>query len=373
MSQPVFTGALMPKKKSELQEISAALSISDQGTKDDLQTRIKKHLEENPDLEENPTFSGLYGNRRKRSIQPMSQPAPRSSTEGKPTSRGRRGTALERVREFSPDDDRRDVSMFLKNNNSPAPSESTPHHSPQRDVATTTPSSLPPLPFSPIKSFIERITVPHGVDAITSKITEKELLHNSVEMVESFKRFLSNSRNIWSLTAVVELLYLLYTVIPWQPLKVTLGIPFAFEVHYPPLSAFQSPAFWLVLLHWAVPTLIAPIIVGSLISFNPVPTQFDNLTASIIRLAAHVGYPYTSFENGIQGLDVLGSRWRVLNASVGLAFAFAEAISVSPQAVARTLKAEQRVDRLLDASESASVVGRRALMPASQPDEDEVD
>lgn len=127
---------------------------------------------------------------------------------------------------------------------------------------------------------------------------------------------------------------------------------------YPPWSIFQTSAIWTVVLHWAIPTLIVPAVVGNIISFNPAipPAQFttatqvapfDPLTASIIRLAAQIAYPFASIEQriGIQGLDVLGFRWRILAAGVGLAFAFAEAIAGAPRMFALTLLGEQREEK----------------------------
>jgi hypothetical protein len=57
--------------QSELQEIASALGLNDAGTKADLEIKIRKHLDENQEsLEENPLFAGLYGRRRKPSVQP---------------------------------------------------------------------------------------------------------------------------------------------------------------------------------------------------------------------------------------------------------------------------------------------------------------
>lgn len=68
-----YGGSLQQKKKSELQEIAVALKISDQGTRDSIQVRIKEHLDTHQDkLEDNPKFAGLYTRRRK-SVQPLAE------------------------------------------------------------------------------------------------------------------------------------------------------------------------------------------------------------------------------------------------------------------------------------------------------------
>ncbi|KAG6878047.1 hypothetical protein C0993_000370 [Termitomyces sp. T159_Od127] len=381
MAAPVFAGALMPKKKQELQEIALALNISEIGTKDDLMNRIKRHLEHNPDLEEDPSFSGLFGSRRRRSVQP--QPAVAQAL-AKPNSRGRRVVHPDPVRESTPINDLRDVSMFLKNSDSPL--VETPEHSPQRAVAIT-PSSLPPLPPSPLKSIVQRLSATSNVDALTLKVKEAELLQNSVELLEQFREFLSNSRNVWSATAVIEYLYIMYTVIPWKNGKIplfqmqetTVAIPYS----YAPLSTFQTYAFWMVILHWALPTVILPVIAGSLISFTPKAAPrfktsgyppFDPLTAAIIRLAVQVNYPYVSIP--VQGADVLGWNWRVWNAAVGLLFAFSEKLGNAPQTTAEIIQTERQKERLqLEGSASTPAspsFRRKAIAPPSEL-ADEVD
>ncbi|KAG6916540.1 hypothetical protein DXG01_006423 [Tephrocybe rancida] len=389
MAPQVFTGALMPKKKQELQEIASALKIGDQGTKDDIMNRIKRHLENNPDLEEDPSFVGLFGKRRKGSVQPQ---APPLQSLPKPTSRGRRVVPLDPVRESTPVNDMRDVSMFLKNPLSPF--DNTPEQSP-RQVVDITPSSLPPLPPtpSPVKSIIEHLNTSKNVEVLATKIKDNELLRNSIETLEQFREFLSNSRNVWSATAVIEYIYIIYTVIPWKTGKIPLfqlqDTPVAIPYFYPPVSTFQTYAFWMVLLHWALPTLILPAIAGSLISFTPKTasqpttspqapfptTPFDPLTAAIIRVAVQANYPYASL--AVQGADVLGWNWRVWNAAVGLLFAFSEKLGGSPRATAQIIQTErQQQERLqLEAPAIASqtpTTRRRALMPSSQLS-DEVD
>jgi len=352
-----------------LQQIASALRISDQGTKEDLYNRIKAHLDQNQaTLEEEPTFAGLFG-RRKRSVAPPSSrfapgPAESSSDEKQsppPLNRAhfnaaRRVKALDPIREITLDNDLRRVSPVLKRPLSPnAPS--TANGSPTRRQLGT-PSSLPPLPPSPSRSILE-IVPRTNVDDIVNlvKRNEETVLRSGGDMLWNLRTFLSNSRNIWSLTALLELLYLLYTIIPWQRVEFSIytaspSSPKIFLV-YPPWTVFLTYGFWSVIGHWSIPTLFFPALFGTIISFNSAESRpdarpasvpnsrqstppafpripFDPLTASIIRLAAQIAYPFATGDSGIQGVDVIGFRWRTLSASVGVAFAFSEAIAEAP-------------------------------------------
>ncbi|KAF8331602.1 hypothetical protein F5887DRAFT_1141051 [Amanita rubescens] len=372
-----FTGSLQQKKKSELQEIAAALKISDQGTREHIQVRIKEHLDEHHDkLEDNPKFAGLYSRRRKSASRFASVA---EEADSKPISAkvkdDRPAAALETINE----------SVSTPEASPHKAALSTPEPTPSKLVKVPAKTPDRPLPSPPKAIATPKPQQPQQRSEPQLQMTQADILRNGSEMLVALRTFLSNSRNIWSSTAVVELLYILSVVIPWKAVHIPLipkGDLLSLPVFYPPLEIFRTRAFWLVLLHWFIPTLLVPAIVGNLISFTPganfpetsavdaTPTPqvlpFDPLTASIVRLAAEIAYPYTLVEarSEVLGLDVLGFRWRVLHASIGLAFAFAEAIAGAPQAFARTFMKEQRQTRKSvtdDETQTLSSVARRAI------------
>lgn len=73
---------------------------------------------------------------------------------------------------------------------------------------------------------------------------------------------------------------------------------------------------------------------------------------------------------GVVGLDVLGQKWRVVSASVGLAFAFSEAIAGAPKVA---LEGVQRERLAIKQREREGTPVRRALMERGEEEENEVD
>ncbi|KAE9393977.1 hypothetical protein BT96DRAFT_923798 [Gymnopus androsaceus JB14] len=434
----IFTGSLQPKKKGDLQSLADALNISSDGTKEELYNRLKKHLDKHQDeLETDPQFSGLFDRRRKRkeSAPPPSKRTTVDSTTDARSSNARRVVPMVPLYESTPAKDLSDVSAFLKH----------PETSPNKRTSLAilaTPSSSPPLPTSPEtsmvdQSFIQRNIVPaERVDGLAQVVRRKqdEAVRTTNQVLFNARAFLSNSRTIWIGSALIQLLYIYISIVPWQHLHIPFSATSApgasdippstivpkptahswtfasITIPYPPLATFQSHMFWTILLHWAIPTVLVPVIAGILISFKPPPpttttapqvtlsesreisriirdgdeeegeertapaaltrlaVPFDPLTASIARLAAEVAYtypkygPFSLMSNAsptIESVDVLGSRWRIISASVGLAFAFAEAISgagllgrsgveLQTPTSKRTLRQHETVDTVVD-------------------------
>lgn len=92
-----------------------------------------------------------------------------------------------------------------------------------------------------------------------------------------------------------------------------------------------------------------------------------------MRLAAHIIYPYSSIasDTGILGLDVLGSNWRILGASIGLAFSFAEAIAGAPLVLTGT--AIKRTPRQLEAGGDLPSLRAITANEETTPSDSEID
>ncbi|KDQ54484.1 hypothetical protein JAAARDRAFT_135495 [Jaapia argillacea MUCL 33604] len=390
MAPSIFTGGVMSKRKADLQIIAKALDLDETGNRDDLQSRIKRHLEENQGiLEDDPRFSGLYTKRRK-SVQPPPRHVLSSDSPPMIASSSRIATDAPNV-----------------SSGPPSPTLTT---SPTRTAQTISPAPPPnsraaytsyPASRMGDASFISRILPFSAPSKSLNQVIPQDdaFLRSGADTLLQIRMFLSNAQRLWSLTAVFELLYILFAIVPWQIVRRSLqyspvtspGI----KIMYPPVTILKDPDFWRVLFHWSLTALLIPSLFGVLISFRPkthptpsppppplsVPTPlerfgskrfgdptsphqpspdpvslhlpsrtttkpvshppslpFDPLTASIIRLACQFGYPYPALGSHLHNgtIDVLGLKWRVLSASLGVAFAFAEAIAEAVPVYGRT-------------------------------------
>lgn len=140
-------------------------------------------------------------------------------------------------------------------------------------------------------------------------------------------QLLSNSSNIFIVTAFLEFASIIY------------NIHFNNFFGVPPLTQSFEPiarATTFATGNWALATVLVPFLAGYLVSFSPAQGSFDPLSASILRLAANYVwvFPNMAFLNvekivptkSVETLDVLGVKWRLVSAAVTLAFAFSEAI-----------------------------------------------
>ncbi|KAK0497703.1 hypothetical protein EDD18DRAFT_1461730 [Armillaria luteobubalina] len=288
-----FSGSLQPKKKADLQHIATSLGISDAGTKDELQLRIKKHLDNNQDvLEVDPQYAGLYGIRsrggavaRKPSLQPQLPSSSRLAPPKEPTPPSpRKAVPMDPVVETP---GRGEVSVMLKS--------MTPF------VKRPTPDPLPSSTAS-ISTIATARTKGLRAGLSAMVVRRVEQVKHADPLVKT-RSWMSNAAHIWLLSALLEFVVLLGTIVPWAwaPIGGT-------SVPYPLL---QNRVVWMEIACWAGPTIVVPGLLGYLVSFRG-RDGFDPLTAWVVRLAGVV--------------LVEEPRWRVVTASVGVAFAFAEAM-----------------------------------------------
>ncbi|KIY53363.1 hypothetical protein FISHEDRAFT_68969 [Fistulina hepatica ATCC 64428] len=377
----IYSGGLLSKKKAELQEIAFALDLDVEGTKDDLQQRIKKHLDTNSYLENDERFSGLYG-RRKRgaSTQPTKSEEP---LHMKPTSRmnHRKPPSLERVVEVPPVfsiplKEVSEVSMIPKASpetvvsEEPHTDDATFEARPNSILASLTPSRIP-LPISaPISTIMSlRRAAPEAAAAAVVALTPQGPAQpDEKALLRVLRQYASSSRNIWWLAALFELVFLFSHVIQLRPLSDPLN-PRPASI----ILADVGRTFWEhspILGHWILTSVIIPIFFGTIMSFNPLSRSsskdnlsLDAVTASIVRLALQVGYPFPTYVASpgtfARTSDVIGKDMRILSASVVVAFAFADSIVSATQAIAASITTDREslaVDKshLIESSSSAS-------------------
>lgn len=115
----------------------------------------------------------------------------------------RRVTVINPIRESTPVNDERNVSSMLRN---------------VFDFRTPV-STSSALVVSPTKAIRDIIPTPSAMLSVVRGQGEV-VVQRGDDMLATLRCFLSNSRNIWSLTALFELLYILYAIIPWAIVNV---------------------------------------------------------------------------------------------------------------------------------------------------------
>ncbi|KAG8922110.1 hypothetical protein FRC02_012129 [Tulasnella sp. 418] len=342
-----FSGSLPPKKKSELVDIAAELKIDTGGTKDDLQERIKRHLAANPKLEDDERFSGLYGKKKR---QLTKEPSPETKVVVDiPTRHSRHKPASK--------NDQVAVLPSTPLNRHEPPNG---HPSPVAEEDEEADAAQVPLPPSVILS-PTRSVISEFLEKARAVAPETELMAQLVQdktkvvsgeadkLLSSSRIFLSNAKNISSITVLLELLFIIYNIVPWNYYPIPLNPPYSVKptgpipseanpsavplvstrvatIPYPPLDYVTSSAPYITLLLWSIPTLIVPQIFGTLISFRnkDLNQESDPLTAAIIRVACALAGDW-NLGDWTTTLRIT-KKWRLLSACVACAFALAEAV-----------------------------------------------
>ncbi|KAG9019435.1 hypothetical protein FRB90_002258 [Tulasnella sp. 427] len=346
----IYSGALQPKKKHELQALAADLGLDNTGTKDDVQERIKSHLASNQELAQDERFAGLYSRKRVVRALKESSAQPPDVPSGDDVHHAMTRRSSQRIFP-SPDSKRRLTEV--------------PEPEPESEQAV---AEAPQPPSSPVRSMIQAFNkaVAAAPEAeVVKQIVEergKQAYAEADRALINARTLLSNAKNISTITIFAELLFAIYTFVPWAYYDVPLNAPY--RTHYdgpvPPVAAPSGaplvstrilhvpyPPGWFLqtlwpyttVLLWLIPTVILPQLVGTLVSFRPATRgavkgdgeateirqaggEADPLTAAIIRVACVFAGDWGLNWSTI-GID---KKWRVLGSSVAAAFALAEAV-----------------------------------------------
>lgn len=132
------------------------------------------------------------------------------------------------------------------------------------------------------------------------------------------KKILSHWVNIYAFTVLAELVPLIYASWPTRIKSHDNNIWMTFLLQLVALFRLHGP----LLGYWSIPTLVLPLLCGMFISFNTPQQDFDPVTVAIVRVACAFASNWSIHPTALSPL------WRRLNASVHVAFAFAEAIGI---------------------------------------------
>ncbi|KDQ17114.1 hypothetical protein BOTBODRAFT_172699 [Botryobasidium botryosum FD-172 SS1] len=347
-----FTGTLPNKKKADLQDISKALSIPSDGlTREEMIKNIKTHLDDNPALQDSTQFSGLYARKssRKPSAPPESKdvdssgeeimlpssrlPLPRKQSLRKKPLSSRGTDAVPSVPAPYSNLARDDVFASVeKIPRTPAPAHSKSYIAPPASAGPATADEaeeddeeaeeeMQEGEFDFVPAVAETIAAAVEPVIAAAEMQRSELVTDGERTLAKTRQFLSNSFNIATLTVLVELFYLIYSVVPWEHYTLQTPVRSApFLIPYHPLVALNNTL--ITLFWWAIPTLIVPHLVGTLVVFSPAQGRdIDPLSVGIARIACACAGRW-----GVQDI-YLEQKWRILGAAVSVAFALAEAVS----------------------------------------------
>ncbi|KAG8931982.1 hypothetical protein FRC01_000506 [Tulasnella sp. 417] len=381
----IYSGALQPKKKYELQALAADLGLDNTGTKDDVQERIKNHLAAHQELSQDERFVGLYSRKK--------------------TTRGLKESSAQ-----PPDvpsvDDTQHVMTTRRSSQRVFPSPDPKHKRtavPEPEPETEQPvAELPPPPSSPVRSIVaafnKAVAAAPEAEVVKQIVEErgKQAYAEADRALINAKTFLSNAKNISTITIFAELLFAIYTFVPWAYYDIPLNAPYRthfdgiippgapngaplvstriMHVPYPPSWFLQTLWPYTTVLLWLIPTVILPQLIGTLVSFRPATHgavkgdgeatevrqaggEADPLTAAIIRVACVFA--------GDWGLDWktigINKKWRVLGSAVAAAFALAEAVGERKAALLAAGVIEEEAEEEEEPQERALTLRRRAV------------
>ncbi|KZO97619.1 hypothetical protein CALVIDRAFT_562959 [Calocera viscosa TUFC12733] len=307
MSNTTFTGPnLSNKRKEELVTIAYALGLPnvDGALRDGLIKSIKTHLTDNRDvLSVDPRFSGLYpATRTRRAVARLTlEGGEEEEEESEPTTLNGRT-----------------VEAAIDRAEAKEAAESVVESG--EVVVTTSTLSVVIAKPSALASFDWKTTPLEWLEAVRELLSDEELIAGVTLVVEM----------LWFLSAVLPIHYHPLTIPAFlrtappaggKPVVVSRTTTIAFPVPQPTLATFQA------VFTWALPSLIIPLIAGSLISLARPRKQLDPITVSIVRLAC------VWAQGSIGGVPV---NARIAGALISLLFAFASAIYEAPSSASST-------------------------------------